>query len=123
MLGKAEQSDEANLLDEEGRAPLHYAAWNGLATPLGLLLAHPSTEVDVLSGDRRSSPLHLAAGMGHLECVKLLLAHGASKRCKDVDNWTPSCLAAQNINDSASWEEIVELCRAASPKATRRDKT
>jgi hypothetical protein len=101
--------NELDALDEEGRSALHYAAWNGLDVPVGVLL-EAGAAVDVVSGDRRSTPLHFAAGMGKLPCVRLLLEHGASRSVRDIDNWSPADLARQNINDCADWEVIARLC-------------
>jgi hypothetical protein len=90
-----------NALDGEGRAPLHYAAWNGLVQP-ALLLLEAGARVDVRSGDRGSTPLHLAAGMTHTPVVQLLLAHGADPAAVDADRWTPLNLAQQNLFGNAA---------------------
>ncbi len=85
-----------DILDEEGRAPLHYAAWNGL-TACVRELVRAGAHVDVRSADRRSTPLHFAAGMGHADCVDALLAAGGNASSRDVDKWTPLDLARQNV--------------------------
>jgi hypothetical protein len=59
-------------LDGEGRAALHYSAWNGLVQPTLVLIA-AGASVDVRSGDRRSTPLHLACGMNKASVVLALL--------------------------------------------------
>lgn len=101
-----------NDLDDEGRAPLHYAAWNGLLATTEALLA-ANAAVDVRSGDRRSTPLHFAAGMGHLNCVESLLRHGADVFLVDIDRWTPLDIAKQDLMKSPHCTAIVALLQSA----------
>jgi len=85
-----------DALDDELRAPLHYAAWNGLVLPVEALLA-AGAAVDVRSGDRGATPAHFAAGMGHAAALRALLRGGADARAKDADAWTPLDLARQDL--------------------------
>jgi ankyrin repeat protein len=104
-----------DAIDDEGRAALHYAAWNGLGEPTELLLK-AGADPDVLSGDRRSTPLHLAAGMGRLQCVQVLLRYGADSSCVDIDKWTALDLARQDLMGSPerpAIEALLESVRAA----------
>ncbi len=111
LLAEKIHKASMNQVDKEGRAPLHYAAWNGLAVPVKLLCS-AGAEVDVRSGDRGSTPLHFAAGMGHPECCKILIAFGASAGARDEqDGWTPEDLARQNLNRKSP--EVVEAIVAA----------
>lgn len=98
-----------DALDEEGRAALHYSAWNGLLdTTLALLQA--GANVNVLSGDRRSTPCHFACGMGKPNVVKTLLKHGADTSLRDIDKWTAKDLALQNLHgDKSITSAIVAL--------------
>lgn len=104
-----------DVLDEEGRAALHYAAWNGLLATTEALLA-AGASVDVRSGDRRSTPLHFAAGMGHLACVEALLKSGADVTLVDIDKWTPLDLAKQDLMKSAACAAIISVLEAASSR-------
>lgn len=61
----------ANIQDSAGYSALHYAALNGHADCVRLLLSHDA--LPNLPDSRGSSPLHLAAWAGHQEIVKLLL--------------------------------------------------
>jgi hypothetical protein len=115
QLDGARKAAELNRLDTEGRAPLHYAAWNGLTAPCEALLAE-GAEVDVRSGDRGSTPLHFAAGMGHVLVVEVLLKAGASPSARDwVDKWSPLQLARQDLFKSTATPEIIQaLLRAGA---------
>lgn len=88
-------------LDGEGRAALHYSAWNGLLQPTRALIA-AGASVDVRSGDRRSTPLHLACGMNHAAVAHALLRAGAWPGARDIDAWTPLDIARQDLFDNAA---------------------
>jgi len=88
-------------LDEEGRAALHYSAWNGLLETTAALL-HAGANVNVLSGDRQSTPLHFACGMGKPPVVEALLRNGADRSLQDIDKWTPRDLALQTLHGDKS---------------------
>jgi hypothetical protein len=110
-----------NDLDREGRAPLHYCAWNGLERPLQLLLA-AGANVNIRTPDRGSTPLHFAAGMGHPACVDVLISGGADADLLDLDRWTPAALAAQNLNGlpDAVVAQLVAACRRAEAELASR---
>jgi len=104
-----------DALDEEGRAALHYAAWNGLAAPVAALLA-AGARADVRSGDRAATPAHFAAGMAHPAALRLLLRGGADARALDADRWTPLDVArrdAAGLGRCARADEVEELLREA----------
>ena len=101
-----------DVVDEEGRSALHYAAWNGLQATAEVLLRH-NASVDVRTTDRGSTPLHFAAGMGKLACVKLLLSYGADTTLRDIDKWTPLDLAKQDLMASEDTGAICEALLAA----------
>jgi hypothetical protein len=111
-------------LDEEGRAALHYAAWNGLDAPVAMLLAAGAAP-DVRSRDRGATPLHFAAGMAHPAALRLLLRGGADPRALDADKWTPLDLARQDlagVGRCARADEVLALLEAslqggAAPRA------
>ena len=107
-----------DALDEEGRAPLHYAAWNGLLGAARLLL-RAGASTAALTPDRRASPLHLAAGMAHPELVALLLGAGADPLARDCDKWTPLALARQDLfGKPEAVASIVALLEAAERAAS-----
>jgi len=102
-------------LDEEGRAALHYAAWNGLDAPVAMLLAAGAAP-DVRSRDRGATPLHFAAGMAHPAALRLLLCGGADPRALDADKWTPLDLARQDlagVGRCARADEVLALLEAS----------
>ena len=102
-------------LDEEGRAALHYAAWNGLDAPVAALLAAGAAP-DVRSRDRGATPLHFAAGMAHPAALRLLLRGGADPRALDTDKWTPLDLARQDlagVGRCVRAHEVLALLEAA----------
>ena len=104
-------------LDEEGRAALHYACWNGLEGAARLLL-RAGARAAGRPPDRRATPLHLAAGMGHAEVVALLLAAGADPLAQDCDRWTPLVLARQDLfGKPEAVARIAALLEAAEGRA------
>jgi len=107
-----------DALDEEGRSPLHYAAWNGLLGTMQALI-EAGANVNVLSADRRSTPLHFAAGMGHLPCVEVLLRHGADAELLDIDRWTPLDLARQDLMKSPQCAAIISRLKAVGGGAAK----
>ncbi|KAF3846955.1 hypothetical protein F7725_004033, partial [Dissostichus mawsoni] len=52
--------------------PLHYAAWQGKAEPMKMLLKSGSRH----DGPNGTSPLHLAAKNGHIDIIRLLIQAG-----------------------------------------------
>lgn len=97
-----------NELDEEGRAALHYAVWNGCDGAARALLAH-GADANVRSADRQSTPLHFAAGVGHEACVRALLDANARLDALDADKWTPQALAQQNLFNKDACVAIAQL--------------
>jgi len=65
---------DVNVVDPHGRTPLSWAAWNGHAEAVSVLLS--ATGVDVNAVDEKDrTALFGAAGKGHVEVCQLLLAH------------------------------------------------
>ena len=120
LLFEAACAPPASLLDEldeEGRAALHYACWNGLEGAAHLLL-RAGASAAVRTPDRRATPLHLAAGMGHAGVVALLLAAGADPLAQDCDRWTPLVLARQDLfGKPEAVARIAALLEAAEGRA------
>ena len=72
---------------EHGETPLHWAACNGQAEALRVMVQ--------LGADKeaknlhKGTPLHFATSFGHVEAVEMLVHLGADKEAKDEDGWTP----------------------------------
>ncbi|KAE8888191.1 hypothetical protein PF005_g21496 [Phytophthora fragariae] len=88
---------DVNFVDIDGCTALYYAAANGHADVLQVLLSFGG-DPNIVS--IRRSPLHCAVEWHRVECVKLLLQHGASLDATDKDGLTPAKVAAQKgFND------------------------
>ena len=77
----------ANLADDYGMRPLHWAARAGSSACLGLLLAN-GAEVNALNKARRTA-LQLAAEHDRAEVIGLLAANGAELDSQDRKGRTP----------------------------------
>ena len=84
--------DEAHR-DNAGWIPLHYAAFEGYATVVDMLLLAAGSRADATDNDGRS-PLLLAAQEGHLGAVERLIAAGANVNHRSLDGKTPLRVAA-----------------------------
>ena len=78
---------DANKQDNDGEAPLHWAAYKDHLEIVKLLLANHA-DANWQDNDGKT-PLHCAAHNGHLEIVKLLLDKGADANKQDNDGKTP----------------------------------
>lgn len=88
-------SADPNVADEQGRLPLHAAAFAGSAEAVASMLeagADANLSESSSSGDR---PLQIAAWQGHLQVARLLLRSSASTDAADGRGWTPLCSAAK----------------------------
>jgi ankyrin repeat protein len=86
----------AKAWSADGFTPLHYAAFFGNETAVGLLLTY-GAEVNVYSrNDLHVMPLHSACAARHIGIVKLLLEHGAEVNAKQQGGYTPLHEAAQH---------------------------
>ncbi|KAG7380593.1 hypothetical protein PHYPSEUDO_006987 [Phytophthora pseudosyringae] len=83
---------DVNFVDIDGCTALYYAAANGHATVMQVLLRF-GADPNIVS--IRRSPLHCAVEWHRVECVKLLLQHGAALNATDKDGLTPAKAAAQ----------------------------
>mmetsp|Transcript_53984 Transcript_53984/g.144628 ORF Transcript_53984/g.144628 Transcript_53984/m.144628 type:complete len:226 (-) Transcript_53984:36-713(-) len=88
-----EANADPNLADEQGRLPLHQAAFAGATEIVKELLATraDTNRADALHGNR---PLQIASWEGHIEVTRRLLEAKAGVDAADGRGWTPLCSAA-----------------------------
>jgi ankyrin repeat protein len=82
-----------NCRDSRGWTPLHYAAFNGQAKNIQVLLAH-GAPVDATDNDG-ATPLHAAAAAGHADAIEALLLGGAKINTLDHNGDAPLQNAAE----------------------------
>jgi ankyrin repeat protein len=80
--------DFANMPDEAGYTPLHYAAYFGHLEAARYLVSIGADVAAVSMDPLRNQPLHAAASSGHHEIVRLLLDQGADPRAEQSGHWT-----------------------------------
>lgn len=80
--------DFANMPDEAGCTPLHYAAYFGHVEVARYLIGIGADVASVSMDPLRNQPLHAAATSGHAEIVRLLLESGADPRAEQSGQWT-----------------------------------
>jgi ankyrin repeat protein len=96
-----------SLQNKDGATALHFAAGDGSAARISLLLEKGA---DVAITSKSGSCLHWAAGKGHDEAVRLLISHGA-----DVDQLSPEGLPAVLLAAVAMSEKtVIELVNAGA---------
>lgn len=80
--------DFANMPDEAGYTPLHYAAYFGHLEAARYLVSIGADVAAISMDPLRNQPLHAAASGGHHEIVRLLLDQGADPRAEQSGQWT-----------------------------------
>lgn len=83
---------DVNLVDADSCSAIYYAAANGHAGVLQVLLENGG---DANLASIRRSPLHCATEWRRVKCVKLLLAHGASTDAVDKNGHTAAAIARE----------------------------
>lgn len=89
------QGISINAQTDLGAAPIHFAAMQGSASHIKLLLAHGAKVEGTTDGE--CTPLHLAASYGTLETLKKLLKSDADPNAIDANGNTPLYYAAKNF--------------------------
>lgn len=96
----AEGVDINAILDLDGRAPLHWAAYHGQVAAIELLVSKGG---DLEARDYLGyTPLHLAALRSQFSATLTLLAMGANINACNGERYTPLLCAASNGNTSVS---------------------
>ena len=114
LVGCGPSASDVNGKDQNGKTPLHYAAWKGHKEIAELLIAN-GADVNA-KDDRGRTPLHFAAFRGHKEVAALLIAKGADVYAKAKGDWTPLYYAALYGH-----KEIVELLIAEGADVNAKD--
>lgn len=85
---------QRDVMDDDGRTPLHLAAMNGWLDVVERLLEAkaPINATDV----HRQTPMHLAAHQNHASVIERLIAGGAMVNLADERGQTPLHLAARH---------------------------
>ncbi|KAF5931285.1 hypothetical protein HYC85_032158 [Camellia sinensis] len=95
-----------NSADEEGWAPLQFAASSGNVEIVEILL---SSEADVnLKNNGGRTALHYAASKGWLKIAEILLSHGANINLKDKACWMHPLHRAASTGNSELCELLIE---------------
>ncbi len=80
--------DFANMPDDGGYTPLHYAAYFGHRDLAGYLVEIGADPVSVSMDPLRNTPLHAAATAGHGAVLQVLLDAGADPNARQTGGWT-----------------------------------
>ena len=104
----------ANLPDDAGCTPLHYAAYFGHLDAARYLIEIGAEIASVSMDPLRNQPLHAASTSGYAEIVRLLLDGGADPKAEQSGQWTALHAAAERGHRA-----VVELLleRGADPSA------
>jgi ankyrin repeat protein len=87
--------DFADLPDDAGYTPLHYAAYFGHTDVARYLIAIGADVSSISMDPLRNQPLHAAATSGHPEISRVLLDAGADVNAEQSGQWTALHGAAQ----------------------------
>jgi uncharacterized protein len=107
MSSKQPKRKDRPGVDRMGRAPLHYAAFDGDSERIHQLLA--SGSIPDATDDSSWTPLHFAAQSNVADATALLLNAGASVNSRDAHGNTPLSTAVFNSRGNG---EVIKLLRA-----------
>eukprot|EP01089_Gocevia_fonbrunei_P004570 TRINITY_DN14612_c0_g1_i1.p1 TRINITY_DN14612_c0_g1~~TRINITY_DN14612_c0_g1_i1.p1 ORF type:complete len:185 (+),score=50.51 TRINITY_DN14612_c0_g1_i1:27-581(+) len=98
--------------DDDGWAPLHYAAWYDQTEAVKFLINQGKADVNSVTEPNNSSVLHFAAGCGRVNVVVELLKDNVKIDVKDKEGQTPLKLCSDlKQND---WEKVIPLLTKSS---------
>ncbi|XP_065902087.1 mucolipin-3-like [Dysidea avara] len=106
---------DVNVITRDGWTPLHFAAQNGNAHVVGMLIKSEAN-VNATTKDKQT-PLHRAALCGHVEVVEVLMNFAANINSINEDGCTPLLVASQNGH-----AEIVEMLMMSEANANASNK-
>lgn len=87
ILEALQEEANPNILDPNGRTPLHFVAGLGVA-PAVMLLVHFGAQVDI-PDEQGLTPLHMAAGYANVQTLKVLIGAGANPDIVSPTGGTP----------------------------------
>lgn len=112
---RAIYSGEPELLyskDEEGRTPLHLAAYHGRLVIMEFLLSrNRKPDINARANDG-GTPLYHAVGGGHCDTAELLLENNADVNAQNDEGWSPFRLAAFKVD----WDLVNLLLKHGGQK-------
>ena len=85
---------DVNEVDENSRAPLHFAAGSG-NLEIARLLLDANANVDCKDA-KMNTPLHYATGYGHVDMTRLLVENGSVVSLQNANGKKPADLAKLN---------------------------
>ncbi len=91
-----------DVVDRQGRTPLHVAVQLGHTAIAELLLSKGADVNRPVDSGQHPTPLHLAAARGDVEMIRLLLRCHADLNLKTTDGLTPRQLAVQMHHPEAA---------------------
>lgn len=97
LIDFLKNNSDINSTDDDGLAPIHYAAMKGNEKICRLLLQARGVEVNI-KDDKQQTPLHYAVNSGNLSLCKFLIEANACVNIPDEDNLTPLHYALINNN-------------------------
>ncbi|MEM7175935.1 MAG: ankyrin repeat domain-containing protein [Chlamydiota bacterium] len=78
---------DVNAKDDNGKTPLHRAAWRN-SKEVAEILIRAGADVNA-KNEYENTPLHDAASRNNKEVTEILIRAGADVNAKDEDGWTP----------------------------------
>ncbi len=91
----------ANYVGPDSNSPLHWAAWNGHAEVVAVLL-EDGAEINQQRTLDGWTPLFCATWNGHIDVMEMLLQHGADREIRSTDGNTALHKAAHNGQEPAA---------------------
>ncbi|KAJ7344701.1 hypothetical protein JRQ81_000651, partial [Phrynocephalus forsythii] len=107
-----EHKANANLLSDDGRAPLHLCTrQDTLGACLKSLVYLMTNCMNLPSEEAQETPLHIAAKYGLYDHVKLYLRYGATVDKKNSLEETALSVACREAKDVESQENYMQVCK------------